>query len=91
MFEGCQSLSSIDLSSCVNSNIKKMNNIFKECPSLEYIDISSFQWDDSLIDSLPFFYQGSGKLIINRNFSSYINMTIGTEWTNWTNWTILIK
>ena len=91
MFEGCESLASIDISSCVNTNIKDMKNIFKGCPSLKYIDISSFEWDDILFKSLEYFYQGSGELIINKNLSSYINMTIGTDWTNLTNWTIIIK
>ena len=42
MFEGCSSLTSLDLSSFDTSNVTDMNRMFEGCSSLTSLDLSSF-------------------------------------------------
>ena len=41
-FEGCQSLTNLDLLNFKAPEIENMNNMFKNCKNLEYLDLSSF-------------------------------------------------
>jgi len=42
MFNGCSSLTSIDLSNFLTNSLNSINYMFKGCSKLTYIDISSF-------------------------------------------------
>ena len=42
MFDGCESLSSIDMSNFDTKNVKNMEKLFNSCYSLKSIDLSNF-------------------------------------------------
>ena len=42
MFEGCESLTSIDLSNFNTQNVKIMERLFSYCRSLRFLDLTSF-------------------------------------------------
>ncbi len=50
MFEGCSSLTSLDLSKFDTSNVESMNSMFKECRVLTSLDLSNF--DTSKVRSM---------------------------------------
>ena len=43
MFDGCSSLTSLDLSGFKTSNVKDMRNMFADCSGLTSLDLSSFE------------------------------------------------
>ena len=43
VFEGCSSLTSIDLSKFNTERVTTMNRLFSGCTSLSYIDLSGFE------------------------------------------------
>ena len=46
MFEGCSSLTSLDVSSFNTSNVTKMVNMFRECSALTSLDLSNFNTEN---------------------------------------------
>jgi len=80
MFEGCHSLTSIDLSSFVDYKISNINNIFKDCPSLEYIDISSIKWINKGQTTISDFQAKKGVLIISLVLYSNLIIKPNESW-----------
>ena len=70
MFEGCESIASIDLSSAYNDNGQYFYNMFKGCKNLTKINLINFRkstinyYAYDLFKGLP----DKGEIIINRNF-----------------------
>ena len=56
MFNGCNKLTSIDLSSFDTSNVTTMENMFMDCESLTSLDLSSFNNNTSLTNISRMFY-----------------------------------
>jgi surface protein len=75
MFDGCESLISLNLSSFDTSKTKNMEFMFNNCKILERIDVSNF--DTSLVTSMKNMFSGCEKLLFldikNFNFSFTIN------------------
>ena len=81
MFEDCELLTSIDLSTFVDINLKNITNIFYDCPSLKYIDISSIEWKNKEDIDISNFKADYGKLIIKKNlYSHLINTPDNSTW-----------
>ena len=74
MFMGCQSLTSLDLSSFNTSNVTDMSSMFQHCNSLTSLNLSSFDtsnvtdmgsmfsYCDSLTDLNPFYNWKQGNI-----------------------------
>jgi len=77
MFEGCSSLTSIDLSGFDTSNVVYMNDMFDGCSSLTSIDISTF--DTSNVTYFAYMFQDCTGLTeikmsgINTNSARYMH------------------
>ena len=54
MFQGCSSLTSLNLSNFNTDKLKSMIRIFYDCSNLKFLDISSFK-DDNLPESIEVF------------------------------------
>lgn len=60
MFNGCSSLTSLDLSSFNTSGVKYMNNMFEGCSSLTSLDLSSFV--TSKVEDMSYMFKGCSGL-----------------------------
>jgi len=82
MFEGCESITSIDLSSAYNDNGQFFFNMFKGCKSLKKINIKNFWKKTSncyaydILKGVP----EDGEIIINENFKKSIEEQIPKSW-----------
>ena len=65
MFEGCESLTSLDLSSFDTSKVKSMSHMFLNCESLTSIDLSSF--DISKVTEMRWMFSGCSSLTMILN------------------------
>ena len=76
MFDGCNSLTSLDLSSFNTENVTDMNSMFKGCNSLTSLDLSNFN-TENVTDMRGMFRQCSSLTSLdlsNFNTSSVTNM-----------------
>ena len=73
MFENCESLTSVDISSFNTGKLKGISSLFFGCKNLSYIDISSFpnniDYDNRIFENL----NKSGEIIVNKNISTIIS------------------
>jgi len=82
MFEGCESIASIDLSSAYNDKGQYFYKMFKGCKNLTKINLINFRKstiDDYAIDlfiGLP----DNGEIIINKNFYESVKKQIPSSW-----------
>ena len=60
MFDGCSSLSSLDLSSFDTSNVTRMDYMFLGCSSLSSLDLSNF--DNSSVTTMNNMFNGCSSL-----------------------------
>lgn len=84
MFNDCQSLKFVDLSSFKLDNIKQIDNIFDNNPSLKYIILNKTKNITETIDKIfnKDFFDGSERLYLNVNNESpqnYYNFSIFKE------------
>ena len=83
MFEGCESITSIDLSSAYNDNGQYFYNMFKGCKSLKKINLKNFRkktnycYAYDILKGVP----EDGEIIINGNFEESIKGQIPKSWT----------
>ena len=61
MFQNCESLSSLNLSSFYTPQVEIMWDMFKNCKSLQYLDISNF--DTSKVTDMESMFEGCENLI----------------------------
>ena len=81
MFKGCSSLTSIDLSNFKTTNLKKMLEMFYNCPNLKTIDFSSIT-DESLENSDIFNDLPEGGTIkIKKSLYERIKEQIPSSWS----------
>ena len=80
MFQNCESLTSIDISSIHNDNAYPMNNMFNGCSNLKTLNISGFTKTNvdisNMLDGLP----KNGNIIANPIFKLKIEYQIPEEW-----------
>ena len=77
MFDGCSSLTRLDLSSFNTSNVTDMRYIFSECSSLTSLDLSSF--NTSNVTDMSWMFDGCSFLtatinIMNAGVTNYSGM-----------------
>ncbi len=60
MFNGCTTLTSLDVSSFDTSNVTEMHYMFEDCASLESLDLSGF--DTSKVTSIGYMFDGCSNL-----------------------------
>ena len=60
MFDGCSSLTTLDLSSWNTQNVKDMYSMFNDCSSLTSIDLSS--WDTQNVKDMRYMFQRCSSL-----------------------------
>ena len=70
MFDGCESLISIDLSNFSTKSLKNVTGIFQNCKNLKYVDISTFK--NSEIDNMGSLFTGCSSLT-SIDISNFIN------------------
>ena len=78
MFSDCHSLTSLDLSHFYTNNVEKMNNMFKGCSSLKYLNISSFIFKITSNLNMSNMFSGCSSLIELdiKNFATSTNAII---------------
>ena len=81
LFNGCGSLTSIDLSNFNTENVKSMSGMFYGCEKLQYLDISSFKSSTNeniiMFKNLP----KNGQLKVSEDFIDKIKEQIPANWT----------
>ena len=83
MFEGCESITSVDLSSAYNDNGQYFFNMFKGCKSLKKINLKNFRKKvNPHYDAYEMFIgvPENGEIIINNNFEESIKEQIPKTW-----------
>lgn len=68
MFDGCNNVTSLDLSSFNTSDVTNMNYMFKDCSKLTSLDVSSF--DTSNVNGMSYMFNHCVSLV-NLNLSSF--------------------
>ena len=92
MFNGCSSLTSLDLSNFDTSKVKNMSRMFSGCSSLTSLDVSNF--DTSIVtDMVYMFYNCTSltSLLLGPNFfkSLVVTNTDISYCSKWTNETVV--
>ena len=81
MFDGCFSLTSIDLSSFDTKNVIYFGLIFDNCPNLRYIDISSFNCNSEYFYDIFTEFPDFGTIKVNNNCVSIVEEYISSNWS----------
>lgn len=71
MFNGCSSLTNLDLSGWDTSNVKYMTDMFRECSSLTTLDLSNWNTSNTTDMNNMFYY-----------CNKLSNLTLGTDWAS---------
>ena len=83
MFEGCESITSVDLSNAYNDNGQYFFNMFKGCKSLKKINLKNFRKKvNPHYDAYEMFIgvPENGEIIIHHNFEESIKEQIPKTW-----------
>ena len=63
-----------------DNNVLKMNNMFISCPSLKFIDISSFSGEHFGNINISDFQAESGKLIVQKKLYNKFIIKLSSNW-----------
>ena len=72
MFEGCSSLTELNLSNFNTNNVTNMQSIFKECSSLTELNLSNFNTNN--VTNMENMFEGCSPKLQNKIRDQYKNI-----------------